>query len=111
MVDRVSPEHRSWNMSRVTGANTKPEKIVRSILHRLGLRFRLHKKDLPGRPDIVLSRHRTVILVHGCFWHRHRGCRMAYTPKSRLQFWEGKFKRNIARDAEVRALLKSAGWH
>ena len=111
MADRISHEHRSWNMSRIRGSNTKPEVIVRSLLHRMGYRFRLHRADLPGKPDIVLPKHRTVILVHGCFWHRHRGCRYAYTPKSRKAFWSRKFEKNIVRDRSVRRRLRRAGWH
>lgn len=110
MTDRITTEHRSWNMSRITGKNTKPEKAVRSMLHRLGLRFRLHQKDLPGCPDIVLARHCTVVFVHGCFWHRHAGCQFAYTPKSRTEFWKEKFERNVARDLKVKRMLLSEGW-
>ncbi len=97
-------------MSRIRGRDTKPEKVVRSLLHRMGYRFRLHRRDLPGRPDIVLPKYRTVIFVHGCFWHRHPGCRYAYTPRTRVSFWKEKFRRNTARDAEARALLRKAGW-
>ena len=75
-------------MSRIRGRDTPPEKLVRSALHRAGYRFRLHSKNLPGRPDIVLPKYRTVVFVHGCFWHRHKGCRFAYTPKSRVAFWK-----------------------
>jgi len=109
-MDRISPEHRSWNMSRIHSGNTKPEIIVRSLLHRMGCRFRLHRKDLPGKPDIVLPKYRTVIFVHGCFWHRHSGCRYAYTPKSRINFWEEKFSRNIERDHEAKDKLKILNW-
>jgi DNA mismatch endonuclease (patch repair protein) len=86
-------------MSRIKDRNTKPEIIVRKALHRLGYRFRLHRKDLPGRPDIVLPKYKTVIFVHGCYWHRHKGCKYAYTPKSRVEFWERKFKENSERDS------------
>ena len=109
-MDRLSREQRSWNMSRIRGRDTGPERVVRSLLHRMGFRFRLHRADLPGRPDIVLPKYRTVILVHGCFWHRHRGCRYAYVPKSRKDFWTRKFARNVERDKEVRQLLRKAGW-
>ena len=98
-------------MSRIRGKDTTPELLVRSALHRMGYRFRLHKKDLPGRPDIVLSRFRTVVFVHGCFWHRHPGCAQAYTPKSRLGFWKSKFHQNVRRDATVTAELQSLGWN
>ncbi len=84
--------------------------IVRSLLHRMGYRFRLHRKDLPGNPDIVLPKYKTVIFVHGCFWHRHKGCKYAYTPKSRTEFWNTKFEKNIARDKQVRKELKKLGW-
>lgn len=110
MVDRLSPERRSWNMSHIRGKNTRPERVVRSFLHRMGFRFRIRNQKLPGNPDIVLPKYRTAILVHGCFWHRHPGCKYAYTPKSRIDFWEGKFRRNVARDRMVNELLSQAGW-
>lgn len=110
MVDIISKEKRSWNMSRIKGKDTKPELIVRSLLHRMGYRFRLHRKDLPGKPDIVLPKYRTVIFVHGCFWHRHKGCKYAYKPKSRVDFWQKKFKENVERDSKKQANLKKAGW-
>ena len=97
-------------MSRIKSSNTKPELTVRSILHRMGYRFRLHRKDLPGKPDIVLPKYKTVIFVHGCFWHRHEGCKYAYTPKSRIDFWERKFKANINRDLDVKKRLKELRW-
>lgn len=111
VTDRISPEHRSWNMSRIRGRDTTPERCVRSVLHRLGYRFRLHDKSIPGRPDIVLRKYRTVVFVHGCFWHRHTGCKYAYSPKSRVDFWKEKFARNVARDEEVQRRLAEAGWH
>jgi len=86
-MDNLTKEKRSWNMSRIKGKDTKPELYVRSILHSLGYRFRLHRKDLPGKPDIVLPKYQTVIFVHGCFWHRHQGCKLAYNPKSRIYFY------------------------
>lgn len=110
MADRISQEHRSWNMSRIRGQDTKPEKIVRSILHRMGYRFRLYQRNLPGRPDLVLPKHRTVIFVHGCFWHRHRRCKYAYTPKSRLDFWTERFRQNKMRDARAGRKLRKLGW-
>jgi DNA mismatch endonuclease (patch repair protein) len=110
-MDRLTKQRRSWNMSRIRGRHTKPEVTVRSILHLLGLRFRLHRKDLPGSPDIVLSRHRTVVFVNGCFWHRHARCRFAYTPKSNAQFWLQKLKDNAARDLRNRRRLRDLGWH
>jgi DNA mismatch endonuclease (patch repair protein) len=105
----ISPE-RSAMMARIGQRNTAPEITVRRILHRLGIRFRLHRHDLPGTPDIVLPSRRTAILVHGCFWHRHAGCRFAYMPKSRIEFWKAKFERNVARDAEVEQALCGLGW-
>ena len=109
-MDLISKEHRSWNMSRIKSANTKPEMAVRSILHKLGYRFRLHRKNLPGSPDIVLPKYNSVIFVHGCFWHRHKDCKKAYTPKTKRSFWEEKFKTNIERDIKVKKELKSDGW-
>ena len=97
-------------MSRIRGKNTKPEIIVRSFLHRSGFRFRIHKLSLPGKPDIVLTRYKTAIFVHGCFWHRHRGCKYAYEPKSRKAFWKQKFKENISRFSKVKIQLKNIGW-
>ena len=110
MVDRLTPERRSWNMARIRSRDTAPEKIVRSTLHRAGYRFRLHSTQLPGRPDIVLPKHRTVVFVHGCFWHRHKRCRFAYTPKSRVAFWNEKFFRNVERDRQNVASLRRLGW-
>ncbi len=110
MVDIISEERRSWNMSRIRGKDTKPEIIVRSMLHRMGYRFRLHRKDLPGKPDIVLTKYNTVIFVHGCFWHQHMGCKYAYKPKSRREFWEGKLRKNIERDSLHYEKLGKAGW-
>lgn len=97
-------------MSRIRGKDTTPEVAVRSALHRLGYRFRLHRRDLPGRPDIVLPKHGTVIFVHGCFWHRHARCRYAYTPKSRVEFWQRKFQQNVERDRRVQRELRRLGW-
>ena len=97
-------------MSRIRGKDTRPEIIVRSLLHRLGYRFRLDRKDIPGKPDMVLPKYKTAIYVHGCYWHRHSGCRLAYTPKSNLEFWSKKFLGNIKRDTEVSMALKAAGW-
>jgi DNA mismatch endonuclease (patch repair protein) len=110
MVDRLTPQHRSWLMSRVRSKNTTPELIVRRIAHALGYRFRLHSKDLPGKPDLVLPKYRAVIFVHGCFWHRHPKCRKASNPTTRIAFWVDKFERNVARDAENRRLLRRAKW-
>ena len=109
-MDTISPEHRSWNMAQIRGADTKPERRVRSLLHSLGYRFRLHRKDLPGRPDIVLPGRKTVVLVHGCYWHRHSGCRFAYTPKSNREFWQAKFHENVHRDRRQNCRLQELGW-
>lgn len=108
-MDTISSERRSWNMSRIRSENTCPEKRVRSALYRLGFRFRLHDRTLPGRPDIVLPKLKVSILVHGCFWHRHFGCRFTYVPKSRLTFWQAKFQGNVARDQRVRKELRKSG--
>lgn len=109
-MDRLTKKRRSWNMSRIRSRDTKPELIVRSMLHKLGYRFRLHSAGLPGRPDIVLPKYRTVILVHGCFWHRHRFCEFAYSPRSRQDFWNRKFISNVRRDRHVRRSLQRMGW-
>ncbi|MHA6162138.1 MULTISPECIES: very short patch repair endonuclease [unclassified Pseudomonas] len=101
---------RSDIMRAVKRAHTKPEIIVRQALHALGLRFRLHRRDLPGSPDIVLPRLRTVVFVHGCFWHRHPACRFATTPKSRQEYWLPKFEANVERDARKEAQLRELGW-
>jgi DNA mismatch endonuclease (patch repair protein) len=110
MVDILTPEKRSWNMSRIRNKNTRPEKAVRSALRRMGVRFSLHRKSLSGKPDIVLTRHKIAIFVHGCFWHRHKRCKFAYTPKSRKKFWLGKFQENITRDARIKNTLRKNGW-
>lgn len=110
MPDFLTPEERSRRMSRIRSSNTAPEVALRQALHAAGLRFRLHRKDLPGKPDIVLARHKAVILVHGCFWHRHKGCSIATTPKSNTAFWTDKFDRNVARDLRVRDQLEALGW-
>ena len=105
----VSSE-RSRNLAAISGKDTAPELTVRKMLHGMGLRFRLHREDLPGRPDIVLPRHRTVVFVHGCFWHRHEGCRFTTTPKTRREFWQAKFNGNVARDSRNQADLAELGW-
>ncbi len=109
-MDSLTPEKRSWNMSRIRSKNTKPEIRIRSLLHHMGYRFRLHQKNLPGKPDIVLPKFQTVIFVHGCFWHRHPSCKYAYTPKSRIEFWQKKFNENIDRDCKVQKELEDIGW-
>lgn len=97
-------------MSAVKSKNTKPEILVRKALHAMGYRFRLHVKDLPGKPDIVLPKYKTVIFVNGCFWHRHEGCKYASTPTTNVDFWEAKFKENTTRDKQKTVLLESDGW-
>ena len=108
--DRLTKARRSWNMSRIRGKDTTPEKALRSLLHRMGYRFRLHAKKLPGRPDIVLAKHQTAIFVHGCFWHRHRGCRNCTTPTNNRAFWVKKLEGNAARDKIQRQALRKLGW-
>ncbi len=110
-TDIFTPSQRSRCMSKIKGKNTAPELSVRSLLHRMGFRFRLHVKDLPGCPDIVLPKYRSVIFVHGCFWHRHVGCKYAYTPKSRQNFWTEKFRRNVERHEQVAEQLRLKGWN
>lgn len=101
---------RSRNMTAIRGRDTAPERRVRSLLHQLGYRFRLHRRDLPGSPDIVLPKHHTVVFVHGCFWHRHPGCRYTTTPRTRAAFWQSKFRQNVERDARQISELRAAGW-
>jgi DNA mismatch endonuclease (patch repair protein) len=110
-MDNLSKERRSWNMGRIRSGNTAPEMNVRSALHRMGLRFRLHVKGLPGKPDIVLPKWQHVIFVHGCFWHRHTGCKFAYTPKTRIDFWTEKFRQNLKRDETATRELRRMGWN
>jgi DNA mismatch endonuclease (patch repair protein) len=109
-MDRLTPAGRSANMAAIRGKNTRPELVVRKLLHKLGFRFRLHRKDLPGSPDIVLPKYNLVVFVHGCFWHRHEGCNRANIPKSRVEYWQAKFARNIERDYRQRMQLKELGW-
>lgn len=109
-MDKLTREQRSANMRAVKSRNTAPEILARRAAHRMGLRFRLHRQDLPGRPDIVLPKHRAVIFVHGCFWHGHRGCTRAALPKSNSAFWEEKIRRNRLRDQRARAALRKLGW-
>ena len=110
MTDIVDRQRRSEMMAGIRRRDTAPEMAVRRIAHRMGLRFRLQRKDLPGRPDLVLPKHRLAVFVHGCFWHRHEGCRYASTPKSRVAFWTEKFESNVARDARQEAALRVLGW-
>ncbi len=109
-MDNLTKERRSWNMSRIKGSNTGPERIVRSVLHSMGYRFRLQRKDLPGKPDITLTKYQTVVFVHGCFWHRHKGCKDATLPKTRRTFWRNKLEGNAARDRAKERALRILGW-
>lgn len=103
-------DKRSWIMSRVKGLDTKPELLVRSIVHRMGLRFRVHRRDLPGNPDIVLPRHGKIIFVHGCFWHGHTRCARSKRPMTHVCFWNKKLDANIERDERFRKELRRMGW-
>lgn len=109
-MDRIPPEKRSEVMARVRSNNTAPELAVRRIAHRMGLRFRLHRRDLPGTPDIVFPRWHLVIFVHGCFWHRHLNCPLASIPKTRREFWTAKLQRNVERDQAAIQKLTELGW-
>lgn len=111
-MDTLSPAARSARMARVRSRDTKPEMVVRRLLHSMGYRYRLHRSDLPGRPDIVFGKRRKVIFIHGCFWHRHDDpeCRLARLPKSRLEFWEPKLKGNAERDTKRQKALNQLGW-
>ena len=110
LVDTLTTEQRQRCMSRVGSKNTTPEIVVRRLLYALGFRFRLHRKDLPGTPDIVISKLKSVILVHGCFWHSHRGCRRGSRPETNVQFWKSKLDANIRRDRTVQCRLRKLGW-
>lgn len=110
MGDVFSIEKRRWIMRRVKGRDTKPELLVRSIIHRMGLRFRVCRRDLPGNPDIVLPRHKKIIFVHGCFWHGHTRCARSKRPTTNASFWDNKLDGNIARDQRLRRELRRTGW-
>jgi len=111
MPDTISKEKRCWNMSRIKDKDTTPELSVRSYLFINGFRFRKNVSSLPGRPDIVLPKYRTVIFINGCFWHHHEGCRYATVPKTRTDYWTAKFERNVSNDRKNKALLEDLGWH
>ena len=111
MSDTQRQTQRSYNMSRIRGKNTKPEILVRKSLHARGFRFRLHNKKLPGSPDMVLPKYGVAIMVNGCFWHGHKGCRYATKPKTNVEFWETKIARNRHRDEVTNAHLEALGWH
>ena len=104
-MDSISKEHRSWNMSRIRSANTKPELFIRHILWHKGIRYRKNTSSVFGKPDIYISKYKCAVFIHGCFWHRHTNCKKAYTPKSRIDFWDNKFQQNIHRDQVVRENL------
>jgi DNA mismatch endonuclease, patch repair protein len=110
VTEKISLETRSRMMSGIRGRDTKPELTVRSFLHRAGLRYRLHSRSLPGKPDVILPRWNAAVFVHGCFWHGHSGCRFFRLPKTRAEFWEAKIRSNVARDAKVLQALSDAGW-
>lgn len=110
MADIVDSKTRSRMMAGIKGKNTKPEMFVRRFLHGNGFRFRLHSPGLPGKPDLVLAKYHACVFVHGCYWHRHPGCRLAYEPKSRKDFWNTKFTQNVERDRRKIAQLREAGW-
>lgn len=109
-TDVHDAETRSYNMSQIRGKNTKPEVRLRSLLHQAGFRFRIHKADLPGKPDIVLSKYKAVIFVNGCFWHRHTGCQYCTTPRTRAEFWEKKFADTIRHNLTKHEQLRQGGW-
>ena len=109
-MDHLDPIQRSANMAKVRGKDTGPEIAVRRAAHGLGLRFRLHRSDLPGRPDLVFPKHRLAVFVHGCFWHRHPGCARSTVPSTRVDFWDAKFRATVERDARQQQLLALAGW-
>lgn len=109
-MDVFSREKRSQIMSRVSGKNTKPELIVRSLLHNMGYRFRLHRSDLPGKPDITLPKYKKIIFVHGCFWHGHKDCRRSKRPATNKKFWHEKLNKNIERDKVNIRIFKELGW-
>ena len=109
-MDMLSKEHRSWNMSQIKSKDTQPELLLRSMLHRNGSRYKLHVKTLPGKPDLVFPRYRSVIFVNGCFLHRHNSCQFPYMPKSREAFWEDKFEKTIARDKRNEQELRNSDW-
>lgn len=110
-MDIVDKARRSAMMAAIKGKNTKPEMLVRRTAHSLGFRYRLHRRDLPGSPDLVFPGRRKVVFVHGCYWHRHPGCRFAYEPKSNVDFWTQKFDRNVERDRQALTRLKELGWN
>lgn len=110
MADKISTEARRRNMQQIRSKDTRPEKLVRSLLHSMGFRFRLHRKDLPGKPDIVLPKHRVVIFVNGCFWHQHIDCKDAHIPATNVAYWKDKLDKTVARDNINKERLECEGW-
>ena len=110
-MDTLTPAQRRKTMTAVKSRDTSPELLVRRLLHAAGFRFRLHRKDLPGKPDVLLPRYRTVVFVHGCFWHQHPDCKGSLRPKSNTEYWDKKLTRNVERDAQTKVQLESLGWH
>ncbi|WP_159806754.1 very short patch repair endonuclease [Litoreibacter roseus] len=110
MTDIVDKQTRSRMMAGIKGKDTKPELVLRRALHARGFRYRLHSKNVPGRPDLMFPKHHAIVFVHGCFWHRHKGCRYTSTPSTRPEFWKAKFDANVARDRDVQDKLLDSGW-
>lgn len=108
-MDKITPEKRSWNMTRIKSSNTKPEVVVRKFLWSLGYRYRLYKKSLPGKPDIFIPKIKTAVFINGCFWHQHPGCKRSTMPKSRIDYWKPKLERNVKRQAEQLEQLRQIG--
>jgi len=111
VADTLTPNERSKRMSLIRGKDSSPEMKLRRLVHGMGFRYRLHVKDLPGKPDLVFPSRRAVIFMHGCFWHRHPGCKLARMPKSKLDFWRPKLEGNRERDLRNQEMLKKLGWH
>lgn len=109
-MDHLTAEERSRNMAKIKSRDTKPELIVRSMLHKMGFRFRLARKDLPGNPDLVLPKYKIALFVHGCFWHGHEGCKKSHLPSSNIDYWSAKLSRNRIRDAKNQSALDALGW-
>jgi DNA mismatch endonuclease (patch repair protein) len=110
-MDHLTKEKRSWNMSRIRSKDTGPEVVFRRLIHRAGFRYRLHVKTLPGKPDLVLKKYKTVVFIHGCFWHKHEGCKRGNKPKSNNGYWDAKLNRNVERDKENTRRLQADGWN
>ena len=110
-MDHLTAEKRSWNMGRIRSENTKPEILFRRAIHKKGYRYRVYAKNLPGKPDIVLKKYKTVIFINGCFWHKHENCQRGNKPKSRNEYWDEKLEKNVLRDKKNYAELKEQGWN